>query len=242
MAGEIQNKGRIYLIPTLIAENTFNEVLPRKTLELCNRINYYLVENARSARRFLKKLGIHQPIDSLAIETIDKHKDSSSIEKLIQPILDGVDCGIMSEAGCPGIADPGAKVVALAHKLGIKVVPMVGPSSILLAQMASGLNGQNFAFIGYLPIDKTARITTIKKIEITSKKSGQTQIFMETPYRNQGLLNDLINTCHPETYICIACEITGADEYIKTRRVKDWKKHKINIHKKPSLFLLFASK
>ncbi len=241
MAGEIQNKGRIYLIPTLIAENTLYEVLPKKTLELCNSINYYLVENARSARRFLKKLGIHQPIDSLVIETVDKHTSPLSIEKLIQPILGGIDCGIMSEAGCPGIADPGAEVVSWAHKLGIKVVPMVGPSSIFLALMASGLNGQNFAFFGYLPIDKTARITTIKNIEITSRKSGQTQIFMETPYRNQGLLNDLINTCHPETYICIACEITGAHEYIKTKRVKDWKNHKINIHKKPSIFLLLAS-
>ncbi len=241
MTGEIQNKGRIYLIPTLIAENTLYEVLPKKILELCNSINYYLVENARSARRFLKKLGIHQPIDSLAIETLDKHTSPLSIEKLIQPIIDGVDCGIMSEAGCPGIADPGAMVVSRAHKLGIKVVPIVGPSSILLAQMASGLNGQNFAFIGYLPINKTARINTIKNIEINSRKSGQTQIFMETPYRNQGLFNDLIKTCHSETYICIACEITGADEYIKTRRVKDWKNHIIDIHNKPSLFLLLAS-
>ena len=241
MTGKIQNKGRIYLIPTLIAENTLYEVLPKNTLEVCNRINYYLVENARSARRFLKKLGIHQPIDSLTIETVDKHTSPLSLEKLIQPMLGGIDCGIMSEAGCPGIADPGAEVVSRAHKLGIKVVPMVGPSSIFLALMASGLNGQNFAFLGYLPINKTARITTIKNIEITSRKSRQTQIFMETPYRNQGLLNDLIKTCHPETYICIACEITGTDEYIKTRRVKDWKSHKINIHKKPSIFLLLAS-
>lgn len=232
------NKGTVYLIPTIIAPDSIEDTLPVSIKVRVQKIDFFLVENVRTTRRFISALQINKPIDQLHFEVLDKKTPPETIFELFQPLYNGHDIGILSEAGCPGIADPGALAVHYAHQHNIKVVPLVGPSSILLALMASGFSGQSFTFHGYLPIDKFHRIQAIKKLEKLSQQHNQTQIFMETPYRNNQLLEDLLQHCNAETFICIARDITGANEYIRSMKVKQWRSNKPDLHKVPTVFLL----
>ncbi len=239
---DASSKGTIYLIPTVIAPDTQSQVLAPQVREIANRISYFLVENVRTARRFLSSMSIQTPISELQFELLTKKTSSDTLPHLMKPALVGQDIGIMSEAGCPGVADPGARAVAYAHQQSFRVVPLVGPSSILLALMASGFSGQSFAFHGYLPIDREKRRQAIKRLEKQSKQYNQTQIFMETPYRNNQLLADVIKCCQPKTLICVARNISGSDEYIKTQPVCIWQKNLPDLHKVPTVFLLYAAK
>jgi len=234
--------GIVFLIPTVIAPDTHHQVLSPQVQEAANSTKYYLVENIRTARRFLSAISIETPIDQLQFEVLNKKTSFEELPALMQPALTGHNIGIMSEAGCPGVADPGALAVSYAHQKGLRVVPLVGPSSILLALMASGFSGQSFTFHGYLPIDKGKRIRAIKSLEKQSQQYRQTQIFMETPYRNNQLFSDVVKHCHPKTLICVAKNINGTDEYIKTLPAHAWRKEKIDLHKVPVVFLLFSAK
>ena len=230
-------KGILYLIPSVIAENTEKQVLSPQVLEVCLHTKHYLAENIRTARRFISSLQLGISIEELEFSLLEKKTADREVPELMQPLLKGQDMGVISEAGCPGVADPGARAVAWAHQQGIRVVPLVGPSSILLALMASGFSGQHFTFRGYLPIKSPERIQAIRQLE-REAQAGQTQIFMETPYRNNHLLNDLLEHCKPTTKLCIAREISGAQEMIRSLPVKDWRKHKPDLHKLPTIFLL----
>jgi 16S rRNA (cytidine1402-2'-O)-methyltransferase len=215
--------GTLYLIPSVIAEETAGSTIPIYVQKIISELDEFIVENERTARRFLKSVMYTKSLDSLILHTLNKHTDSTEIPSFIASLLNGKNIGLLSEAGCPCIADPGSEIVKLAHQQGINVKPMVGPSSILLALIASGFNGQNFAFNGYLPIDKSARIKKIKELESKAYKEDQTQIFMETPFRNVQLLNDILNNCKPSTLFCIAADITGTNEFIHTKRISEWK-------------------
>ncbi len=234
------NKGIVYLIPTPIAPDTAAWTLPSAVKAHVQKINYYLVENIRTARRFISSLQTGKAIETLHFEVLDKNTPPEAISALFRPVHEGHDLGILSEAGCPGIADPGALAVGYAHRQHIKVVPLVGPSAILLALMASGFSGQSFTFHGYLPIDKSERIQTLKRLEKVSRQHQQTQIFMETPYRNKALWQDVLSACQAETLICVARDITGADEYIRSMKIKEWKQHPLDWTKVPAVFLLYA--
>jgi len=228
----------LYLIPTTLGETDLNSVLPLGNLQIINNLKYFIVENLRSARRFLKQVNREINIDELTFSELNEHTNLLDLQQFITPLLKGNDVGILSEAGCPCTADPGAAIVEIAHKKGIKIVPLVGPSSILLSLMASGFNGQNFAFNGYLPIDKKARINKLKALETRVLTENQTQIFIETPYRNNQLLQDIIENLKPQTKLCIACELTTTNEFIKTSLLSDWKKNKADFNKKPAIFLI----
>lgn len=230
--------GKVYLLPTVIAEDTIEQVLPASVKATANKLNYFLVENVRTARRFLSALGVEQPISSLHFEVLNKRSPEEVLSKLFEPVRQGKDIGILSESGCPGVADPGAMAVNYAHKHQIQVVPLVGPSSFLLALMASGFNGQSFVFHGYLPIDKQERTKAIRQLEKQAQEQHQTQMFMETPYRNNQLLDALLRNCRNSTKLCIAKGVTSADEYIKTMSIQEWKKNKPNLHKVPTVFLV----
>lgn len=234
----MSNIGQLYMIPSVLAENTHHQTLPSEISSKIKELNHFAVENIRTARRFIRSLDQEKIIDDVHFELLDKNTKPNVIQKIIDNILYGNSVGVISEAGCPGIADPGAKLVEKAHENGIKVVPMVGPSSILLALMASGMNGQSFTFCGYLPIQDKERKQQIKELERNAIQKNQTQIFMETPYRNNQLLEDLIATCSPNTKLCIACNITAPDQYIETMTLKDWKTIQIDLHKKPTMFVL----
>ncbi|MBN1597418.1 MAG: SAM-dependent methyltransferase [Bacteroidales bacterium] len=230
-------KGKLYLIPATIGESDKDLVIPIQVQQVVNNIRYYIVENERTARRQLIQYGIQIPIDDLHFFELNKHTDRNQISKYLKP-CEQEDVGLLSEAGVPAVADPGSEIVELAHKQNIKVVPLVGPSSILLALMASGLNGQSFTFHGYLPVKPTFRIKKIKELEQQANRNNQTQIFIEAPYRNNQLLEDLIKHCSNSIKICIACHITQEDELIKTLTVEEWKKaQKPDLHKKPTIFL-----
>lgn len=233
-----QPLGKIYLIPTRLGDEIKLEVLPISIKKVIEMTNFYIVENEKTARRFIKKISPTKSQSSLNFQTINKFTDESELPSFIQPCFDGQNIGILSEAGCPGIADPGALVVTIAHGKNIPVVPLVGPSSILLAMMSSGLNGQNFAFNGYLPIDKGERKQKIKLLEKNSHQFNQSQIFIETPYRNQKLLDDLKAILGNSTRLCIAADITLTTEYIKTKTIEDWKKTTIDIQKRPCIFII----
>ena len=235
----MSNKGTIYLIPSTLGETSLEKVLPLYNTEIIKEIRYFVVEELKTARRFLKSCDKTIDIDELTFYELNEHSDIQNIEHLIIPATQGMNIGLISEAGCPAVADPGSELVALAHKKGIRVVPLVGPSSILLALMASGMNGQNFSFVGYLPM-KDERRKTIKNLESISKQKNQTQIFIETPYRNQQMFDDIIQTCNPETLLCVASNITASDEYIVTKPVKEWKHIKVPLHKVPAIFLLYC--
>jgi len=230
-------KGNLYLIPCPIGETPPLEVLPLLVKKAIEEIDHFVVENERSARRFIKSIAPRKSQPDLHIRLINKFTDESEIPQLIGPCLDGQDVGVISEAGCPGVADPGALIVAQAHSEGIKVVPLVGPSSIILALMASGLNGQNFAFNGYLPIDKRERRKEIKRLERVSSEYKQSQLFIETPYRNDQLFESLLNTLQGQTRLCVAADITMASEFIETHSVDEWKKIKVDLNKRPTLFI-----
>jgi len=231
-------KGKLYLIPITLGENDPLEVLPHTVQRIIEVIDIYIVENEKTARRFIKKITPEKPQPSLHLSTLNKHTQASEHRSMLQPCMEGKNVGLMSEAGCPGVADPGADIVKLAHERGIQVVPLVGPSSILLAMMASGMNGQSFAFNGYLPIDKGEKKTALKNWERLSLERNQSQLFIETPYRNNRLLEDLLQHLHPNTLLCIAADITLPTEYIKTLRIADWKRQKVDLDKRPAIFIL----
>lgn len=236
-----QKKGALYLIPSTLYENTQDMVINLQTRETLRHIEYLLVENIRSARRFISSLKIGREIDSYVFEQLDKNTPAIEATRLMQPLLEGKDGGIISEAGCPGIADPGSLAVEAAHRLDIRVVPLSGPSSIMLALMASGFNGQKFSFHGYLPIDKVKRASAIQQLEKNAKKFGETQIFMETPYRNNQMLADVIKSCNGGTRLCIAKSLTGEHEWIKTKTIDAWSKDVPDLHKEPVIFIIFKS-
>jgi 16S rRNA (cytidine1402-2'-O)-methyltransferase len=234
------NKGKLFLIPNVIAENTQDEVLPSHVLNSIRQIQHFLVEDVRTARRFLSSLKIFPSIESLKFSLLNKDTAPNVIGNLFEPALAGFDIGVISEAGCPGVADPGALAVEYAHRNQIIVVPLVGPSSILLALMASGLNGQRFAFQGYLPIETREAVKTIRDFEVESKTKNQTQIFIETPYRNNQLLDKLLKTLLPETMLTVALDLTGENEKVTTKSVREWRVQTLEMPKKPAIFLFLA--
>lgn len=231
-------RGKLYLIPTTLGEMDPHDVLPQTVKRAIDFISDYIVENEKTARKFIKSIHPEKIQSSLRISTLNKRTEDSEYNTMIAPCLNGMNVGLMSEAGCPGVADPGAVIVKLAHEKGIQVVPLVGPSSILLAMMGSGMNGQSFAFNGYLPIDKGDKKTALKSFENLSASKKQSQIFIETPYRNNKLLEDLLQMLQPNTHLCIATDITLPTEYIKTLRVADWKKVKVDLHNRPTIFII----
>lgn len=231
-------QGKLILIPNLIGENNFQDSITKKIVQTIKKTNFYIVENIRSARRYIKKIVPEKSIEEIIFFAYGKHNTFNIQEDFLQNILSGNDIGLISEAGVPAVADPGSKIVEYAHQYNIKVIPLVGASSILLALMSSGMNGQNFAFNGYLPIDKKDQIKKIKYLENISKKTYQTQIFMETPYRNNKLFKTLISVCNNYTKLCIATNITQVNESIITKDIREWKTMKINIDKQPSIFLI----
>ena len=234
-------KGTLYLIPTILADDTAAQVLPPQVAERVADLSYFLVENARTARRFIKSVAPQQVIDQLRISVIDKDSTEAQIQAALEPLTNGQNAGVISEAGCPGIADPGAELARRAHQLGVRVVPLVGPSSLLLALMASGMNGQSFAFHGYLPIERAKRVATLKKLEQNALQQHQTQLFIETPYRNMQLLEDLLSTLHAGTRLCVAASLTAENEFVRTDTVAGWKKSALpELHKQPAVFLLGA--
>ena len=240
-------KGKLYLIPTTLGDTTNSElakqnepmdVLPQTVKRAVDFINTYIVENEKTARKFIKSISPEKVQSSLKLSSLNKHTDKSEHFGMIRPCLEGENVGLMSEAGCPGVADPGAVIVKLAHENGIQVVPLVGPSSILLAIMASGMNGQSFAFNGYLPIEKSDKKTALKNLEKLSGEKNQSQLFIETPYRNNKMLEDILQALNPATYLCIAADITLPTEYIKTMRAAEWKKATIDLHNRPCIFII----
>jgi 16S rRNA (cytidine1402-2'-O)-methyltransferase len=233
-------KGKLYLIPTTIAEETQAIVIPSQVRNALPGIQHFLAEEIRTARRYLSSLKVYESIEPLHFQVLDKKTKPAALKEFFKPIEEGKHIGVLSESGCPGVADPGALAVQYAHQHGIVVVPLVGPSSLLLALMGSGLNGQRFAFHGYLPIDANDRQQAIRELEKESKQKNQTQLFIETPYRNQTVLNDLIKTLAPSTQLCIAYDMTGSAEMIKTKAVSVWRNDKIVLDKLPCVFLLLA--
>ncbi len=230
--------GKLYLIPTTLGENEPLEVLPYSVKKIIENLNVFIVENEKTARRFIKRITPKKSQPALQLLKLDKYADELEVRTYLDECLNGVSVGLLSEAGVPAIADPGAEIVKMAHEKGIRVVPLVGPSSIILAMMASGFNGQNFAFNGYLPIDTSERKKEIKKLERLSKEKNQSQIFIETPYRNEKMLADLKSTLTPTAKLCVACDITLPAEYIRTFEIKDWKNEKPDLHKRPVIFII----
>jgi 16S rRNA (cytidine1402-2'-O)-methyltransferase len=231
--------GTLFLIPVPLAEEAGPKSFTPYLVNCINNIKEYIVENEKTARKFLKEAGLKTPQSELLIHDYSKHNRENNTADFFKGLQAGNDVGLMSEAGCPGIADPGAAIVEKAHRMGIKVVPLVGPSSILLALMASGFNGQSFIFHGYLPIDKTERAKKVRELESASERADQTQIFIETPFRNNSFLDDVLKTAHPKTKLCIACDITAATEFIQTKTIADWQKKIPDLHKRPAIFLLY---
>jgi 16S rRNA (cytidine1402-2'-O)-methyltransferase len=240
-------KGKLYLIPVTLGDTNSSEpakqsnpedVLPISVKRIMTFIDTFVVENEKDARRFIKSICPEKIQAELTLFPLNKHTDSIEHTQFIKPLLEGKNMGLMSDAGCPGVADPGAAIVKLAHENGIQVVPLVGPSSILLAMMASGMNGQSFAFNGYLPIDKADKKQAIKNFEKLSFDKNQSQLFIETPYRNNKLIEDILQTLQPNTLLCIACDITLPTEFIKTLKIADWKKQKVDIDKRPAIFII----
>lgn len=230
----------LYLIPVGMSDSPIDHYLPAHNVEITRQIKHFIVENVRTARRFLKKCDKAINIDELTFYELNNHTDLSEVESYLAALADGQPIGVMSEAGCPAVADPGALPVAIAQRKGYKVVPLVGPSSILMAQMASGFNGQGFAFNGYLPIETSARNQKIKELENDAYRKDMTQIFIETPYRNNRLIETLCKTLRPDTLLCVASAITDSDhESIVTLKVKQWAKRKYNYDKIPTIFLIY---
>jgi 16S rRNA (cytidine1402-2'-O)-methyltransferase len=233
------NYGTLYLIPITLGESPINQVIPEYNNAIINEIDVYVVENIKTARRFLKRAGIIKPIDELTFYEIGKRSEATNYPTFIKPLLDGKNIGVLSEAGCPGVADPGEEIVALAQEKNIKVVPLVGPSSILLSLMASGFNGQSFCFHGYLPIEQKDRINKLKDLERIAFRDKQTQLFIETPYRNMPLFKDILSTLNNNSRLCVAVDITSNTEEIYTKTIEYWKKEtKLDLNKRPCIFLI----
>ena len=230
--------GKLYLIPAPISQESIDRVLPAEVQRRIAELSYFIVEQPKTARQFLKQLDLLRPLQDLQMLTLNEHTLAKELPLLLEPVLAGHDAGLLSEAGCPAVADPGAELVRLAHKYNITVTPLVGPSSILLALMASGLNGQRFAFHGYLPVESAARASTITELEKLSIRLKQTQIFIEAPYRNQKLLEQLVAVCSDGTDLCIASNLTFSSEKVMTKPVKEWRCSLPDINKIPAIFLL----
>lgn len=236
----MSNKGKLYLVPTVIADGTADKVISGYVREILKPIRFFLVEDIRTARRFLSSLYIYPSIEQLYFNTLDKNTTEAELPQLMSPLEEGKPVAIISESGCPGVADPGAIAVRYAHRKGIEVEALVGPSSILLALMSSGLNGQRFSFNGYLPVEANEAAHAIKKFENESKSRMQTQIFIETPYRNNALLGHLLKTLKDDTLLCVAVNLTSELENVKTQTVKEWKAAEVSLPKAPALFLFLA--
>src|ERR1700743_3699183 len=232
--------GTLYLIPVPLSDDAAAKSFTPFLTDTINSINEYIVENEKTARKFLKQAGLKTPQSELTIHDYGKH-NRDNLKPFFAGLIAGKDVGLMSEAGCPGVADPGSEIVAEAHKRGIKVVPLVGPSSILLALMASGFNGQSFTFHGYLPIDKVERSKRIKELENLAVKNNQTQLFIETPFRNNPMLEEILKTCNGATKLCIAADLTSETELLQTKTIEQWRKNVPDLHKRPTIFLLFHS-
>lgn len=239
--------GKLYLIPTTLGDTNNTDaskqtdpldVLPQTVKRIVSLLDTFIVENEKNARRFIKSISPETVQANLQLSALNKHTETSEHLGMIKPCLSGKNVGLMSDAGCPGVADPGAAIVKIAHEKGIQVVPLVGPSSILMAIMGSGMNGQSFAFNGYLPIDKSDKKNTLKNLEKLSADKNQSQLFIETPYRNNKMLEDILQALQPSTYLCVAADITLPTEYIKTMRVSDWKKTKVDLHNRPAIFII----
>ncbi len=236
----MKTTGILYLIPTIIADETQAHVIPLGSIEALKSTTHFLVENVRTARRFLSSLKIYESIDALEFFLLDKHTQEIEMKNYFKPIHKGKNIAVISESGCPGIADPGALAVKFAHENNIKVVPFVGPSSIILALMASGLNGQQFAFHGYLPVKEKELSLKLMELEKESMKKNQTQLFIETPYRNNQLMSHLLNYLNPTTMLCVAVDLTGENEFIVSKPVREWKRSPITLPKSPAVFLILA--
>lgn len=228
----------LYLIPVTLGDSPVDHVIPAPTLEILKKLDHFIVEDLRSARRFLRKAGFKAAFDDVHFYLLNEHSKEEDLDEMLNALMKGNSAGILSEAGVPAVADPGTRIVDLAHRHGIKVIPLVGPSSILLALMASGMNGQSFRFHGYLPVKNPARTNSIRQIERSALDSGETQVFMETPYRNMNLLEEILKTCRDETMLCLAADISLDTEFIKTKTVHEWKKNLPGIHKRPAIFLI----
>lgn len=229
----------LYLIPNLLGDTPVEQVLPPYNHEIIMGIRHFIVEDVRTARRFLKLVDRSIEIDQLTFYTLNKHTNPEEVASMLKPLEEGSPMGVISEAGCPAVADPGADVVAIAQRKGLQVIPLVGPSSIILAVMGSGFNGQSFAFNGYLPIEPDERIKTLKKLEQRAYTENQTQLFIETPYRNAKMMADILKACRPQTHLCIAAGLTTKDEYIRTRTVKEWVGKLPALEKIPCIFLIY---
>ena len=229
----------LYLIPVTLGDTEIDRVLPHYNRSIIAGISHYVVENIRSARRFLRRSNPDIVIDDLTFYTLDERTRPEEIASYLAPLREGKPMGVISEAGCPAIADPGADLVAIAQREGLPVVPLVGPSSILMSLMASGFNGQSFAFNGYLPVEPAERTRKIKQLEQRVYSEDQTQIFIETPYRNHKMIEELVRTCRPNTHLCVACDISCESEEIHTRTIAQWKKAKYDIQKRPAIFLIY---
>ncbi|HNQ27742.1 MAG TPA: SAM-dependent methyltransferase [Aquaticitalea sp.] len=229
--------GKLYLIPTYLGDNPVHGVLPDAIPKIIASTDHFIVENEKSARKFIKTTCPEKRQSDLVINVLDKHS-KTSIDTFLDTCKKGIDTGLLSEAGCPAVADPGAAIIRMAHQSGIQVVPLVGPSSIILALMASGMNGQRFSFNGYLPIDAHERKKELKRLEKLSQEQNQSQLFIETPYRNNKMLEDILNVLQPQTEICVACDLTLPTEMVKTQTVNAWKHTKIDLHKRPAIFII----
>ena len=229
----------LYLIPNLLGDTPVEQVLPPYNREIILGIRHYIVEDVRTARRFLKLVDRSIDIDQLTFYTLNKHTNPEEVSSMLKPLEEGNPMGVISEAGCPAVADPGADVVAIAQRKGLQVIPLVGPSSIILAVMGSGFNGQSFAFNGYLPIEPEERIKMLKKLEQRAYTENQTQLFIETPYRNAKMMADILKACRPQTHLCIAAGLTTKDEYIRTRTIKEWGGKLPQLDKIPCIFLIY---
>ena len=234
------NKGKLYLIPSPLGENDPSEVIPQPVLKSLEGFRTFVVEEVRTARRYLSKAGLKGKIADLEFHELNEHTDAATVESYLKLFEEGNDVALISEAGLPAVADPGAQLVALAHRHGIEVVPAVGPSSLMLVLMASGMNGQSFAFCGYIPAKSDERKSRLRLLEKVSGQLRQTQILIETPYRNDALFSDILSTCAPSTKVCVAANITMPDAFIKTKKVSEWKKEGFVIGKKPCVFLILA--
>jgi len=233
--------GTLYMVPVTLGDDNLSNVIPADVMKLVQTLEYFVVENEKSARRFLGSVKTNKPVRELNFQLLNEHTAEKDLPALIAPLLAGHNVGMLSEAGCPGIADPGASLAALAHRKGIKVAPLVGPSSILLSLMASGFNGQQFTFLGYLPSDKAARVNRLKELEKQSQRLNETQIFIETPYRNQHMLEDILASCAGNTKLCIARNVSLDTELVVSKTIAEWKKSGLpDLHKQPTVFLLLA--
>ncbi|NLA24803.1 MAG: SAM-dependent methyltransferase [Bacteroidales bacterium] len=232
------HKSKLILIPTPLGNVDPAMVLPSSAFHAIESLNSFIVEDIRSARRFIRKVSPHKNIDNINFYLLNEHTKSDELADIIKPLLNGIDTGLLSEAGMPAIADPGTSIIRMAHRNNIQVVPISGPSSIALSLMASGLNGQNFCFNGYLPIKQNERIKTLRTLELDSAKTSKSHIFIEAPYRNNKLFADIVESLKPETNLCVACNIGEEDEFIFTKNIAEWKKNILDLHKKPSVFIL----